>query len=204
ILLPHCGGDDHVPRRAQNPRDGVRAVALTRSSAELLIVVFLKSALICGPTTRGVFKVLPNMDPSRRKDVTANTIRGRDGRFWQEPAARIDFLGVTIGRGERRWPRFQIEYAYQAASTKKRHESVAPSISAADSGCCRATGGLTHHLGANVGQEEVVKRKTLGHIRLVAHLILAGVPAAWLFTSKAAAQSPEAQARSVPVFEVDP
>jgi len=30
------------------------------------------------------------------------------------------------------------------------------------------------------------------------------MPAAWLFTTKAAAQSPQAQARSVPVFEVDP
>src|SRR6516164_9304060 len=35
VLLSHRGGDDHVPRRAQNPRDGVRAVALTRS-----VVVF--------------------------------------------------------------------------------------------------------------------------------------------------------------------
>ena len=49
-----------------------------------------------------------------------------------------------------------------------------------------------------------MKRMTLGHIGLAAHLILAGVPAEWLFTSKAAAQSPQAQARSVPVFEVDP
>jgi hypothetical protein len=49
-----------------------------------------------------------------------------------------------------------------------------------------------------------VKRRTLGLIVVVAHLIAAGVPAAWLFTTKAAAQSPQAQARSVPVFEVDP
>jgi len=49
-----------------------------------------------------------------------------------------------------------------------------------------------------------VKRRTLGLIGVVAHLIAAGVPAAWLFTTKAAAQSPQAQARSVPVFEVDP
>jgi hypothetical protein len=42
VLLSHRGGDDHVPRRAQNPRDGVRAIALTGLSAELLIVVFLK------------------------------------------------------------------------------------------------------------------------------------------------------------------
>src|SRR5947209_19955326 len=49
-----------------------------------------------------------------------------------------------------------------------------------------------------------MKRRTLGLIGLVAYLIAAGVPAAWLFTTKAAAQSPQAQARSVPVFEVDP
>ena len=47
-----------------------------------------------------------------------------------------------------------------------------------------------------------MKRRTLGLIGLVAYLIAAGVPAVWLFTTKAAAQSP-AQARSVPVFEVD-
>src|SRR5712691_6922198 len=49
-----------------------------------------------------------------------------------------------------------------------------------------------------------MKRRTLVSIGVVAHLIAAGVPAAWLFTTKAAAQSPQAQARSVPVFEVDP
>jgi len=49
-----------------------------------------------------------------------------------------------------------------------------------------------------------VKRRTLGLIGLLAYLVAAGVPAAWLFTNKAAAQSPQAQARSVPVFEVDP
>jgi hypothetical protein len=49
-----------------------------------------------------------------------------------------------------------------------------------------------------------VKRRTLGLIGLLAYLVAAGVPAAWLFTTKAAAQSPQAQARSVPVFEVDP
>src|SRR6266851_9646849 len=49
-----------------------------------------------------------------------------------------------------------------------------------------------------------MKRRTLGLIGVVAHLIAAGVPAAWLFTTKAAAQTPQAQARSVPVFEVDP
>ena len=48
-----------------------------------------------------------------------------------------------------------------------------------------------------------MKRRTLVSIGVVAHLIAAGVPAAWLFTTKAAAQSPQAQARSVPVFEVD-
>src|SRR6516162_7782916 len=42
VLLSHRGCYDHVPRRAQNPRDGVRAVALTGLSAELLIVVFLR------------------------------------------------------------------------------------------------------------------------------------------------------------------
>ena len=47
-----------------------------------------------------------------------------------------------------------------------------------------------------------MKRRTLGLIGVVAHLIAAGVPAAGLFTTEAAAQSP--QARSVPVFEVDP
>src|SRR5437879_6006380 len=49
-----------------------------------------------------------------------------------------------------------------------------------------------------------MKRRTLVSIGVVAHLIAAGVPAAWLFITKAAAQSPQAQARSVPVFEVDP
>ena len=48
-----------------------------------------------------------------------------------------------------------------------------------------------------------MKRRILGLTGLVAYLIAAGVPAAWLFITKAAAQSP-AQARSVPVFEVDP
>ena len=42
VLLSHRGCYDHVPRRAQNPRDGVRAIALTGLSAELLIVVFLR------------------------------------------------------------------------------------------------------------------------------------------------------------------
>src|SRR5258708_27313481 len=49
-----------------------------------------------------------------------------------------------------------------------------------------------------------MKRRTLVSIGVVAHLIAAGVPAGWLFTTKAAAQSPQAQARSIPVFEVDP
>jgi hypothetical protein len=49
-----------------------------------------------------------------------------------------------------------------------------------------------------------VQRRTLVSIGVVAQLIAAGVPAAWLFTTEAAAQSPQAQARSVPVFEVDP
>src|SRR2546429_9463551 len=48
-----------------------------------------------------------------------------------------------------------------------------------------------------------MKRRTFVSIVVVAPLIAAGVPAAWLFTTKAAAQSPQAQARSVPVFEVD-
>ena len=47
-----------------------------------------------------------------------------------------------------------------------------------------------------------MKRSILGLVGVVAHLIAAGVPAAGLFTTEAAAQSP--QARSVPVFEVDP
>jgi hypothetical protein len=47
-----------------------------------------------------------------------------------------------------------------------------------------------------------VKGRTLGLIGLVTYVIAAGVPTAWLFTTKAAAQSP--QARGVPVFEVDP
>ena len=49
-----------------------------------------------------------------------------------------------------------------------------------------------------------MQRRTLVSIGVVAQLIAAGVPAAWLFTTEAAAQSPQAQARSVPVFEVDP
>src|SRR5260370_8530354 len=49
-----------------------------------------------------------------------------------------------------------------------------------------------------------MKRRPLVSIGVVAHLIAAGVPAAWVFTPKAAAQAPQAQARSVPVFEVDP
>src|SRR5262245_63830723 len=52
-------------------------------------------------------------------------------------------------------------------------------------------------------QERAVKRKTLGLIVLVASVIAAGVQPTWLFGMKAAAQSPQAQARSVPMFEVD-
>jgi hypothetical protein len=40
-----------------------------------------------------------------------------------------------------------------SGSTKNRHELVAASISAADSRRCRATGGITHHLGATVGSD---------------------------------------------------
>ncbi len=38
ILLSHRGGDDHVPRRAQNPRDGVQAFALICSSADCFLL----------------------------------------------------------------------------------------------------------------------------------------------------------------------
>ena len=48
-----------------------------------------------------------------------------------------------------------------------------------------------------------MKRKTLGLIVPMACVIAAGVPAAWLFGMQAAAQSSQAQARGVPMFEAD-
>src|SRR5262249_36395417 len=53
-------------------------------------------------------------------------------------------------------------------------------------------------------QEEAVMRKTFRLIALLASVIAAGLPTAWLFATKGAAQSPQTQARGVPVFEVDP
>jgi len=48
-----------------------------------------------------------------------------------------------------------------------------------------------------------VKRKTFRLIALLASVI-SGLPTTWLFATKGAAQSPQTQARGVPVFEVDP
>jgi len=48
-----------------------------------------------------------------------------------------------------------------------------------------------------------VKRRTLGLIVPLAYIVVAAVPAASLFATKAAAQAPQAQARAVPVFAVD-
>src|SRR5215831_10972627 len=53
-------------------------------------------------------------------------------------------------------------------------------------------------------QEEAVKRKTFSLIALLASVIAAGLPTTGLFATKGAAQSPQTQARGVPVFEVDP
>src|SRR5260370_12542215 len=53
-------------------------------------------------------------------------------------------------------------------------------------------------------KEEAVKRKTFPLVTLLASVIAAGLPTAWLFANKGAAQSPQTQARGVPVFEVDP
>src|SRR5258706_5753734 len=53
VLLSHRGGDDHVPGRPQNPRDGVRAVALTGS-----------------PQARKRSRMAPIMDSIRRTIVT--------------------------------------------------------------------------------------------------------------------------------------
>jgi len=49
-----------------------------------------------------------------------------------------------------------------------------------------------------------VKRKTFRLIALLASVIAAGLPTTGLFATKGAAQSPQTQARGVPVFEVDP
>src|SRR5262245_61681667 len=54
ILLSHRGGDDHVPRRAQNPREGVQAVALICSSSGLLFAAMQMSAFGTKRTYRGV------------------------------------------------------------------------------------------------------------------------------------------------------
>ena len=48
-----------------------------------------------------------------------------------------------------------------------------------------------------------MKRRTLGLIVPLAYIVVAAVPAASLFATKAAAQAPQAQARAVPVFAVD-
>src|SRR5262245_66199580 len=53
-------------------------------------------------------------------------------------------------------------------------------------------------------QEEAVKRKTFRLIALLASVIAAGLPTTGLFATKGAAQSPQTQARGVPVVEVDP
>ena len=48
-----------------------------------------------------------------------------------------------------------------------------------------------------------MKRKSLGLIVVMASVVAAGVHAPWLFGMTAAAQSPQAQVRGVPMFEVD-
>jgi hypothetical protein len=48
-----------------------------------------------------------------------------------------------------------------------------------------------------------MKRKNLGRAVLIAWVAAAGVGGKWLFATEAAAQSPQAQARSLPMFEVD-
>src|ERR1700704_2313323 len=49
-----------------------------------------------------------------------------------------------------------------------------------------------------------MKRMNLGRAVLIASIAVAGVAGAWLSATEAAAQAPQAQARSMPVFEVDP
>ena len=53
-------------------------------------------------------------------------------------------------------------------------------------------------------QEEAVKRKTFRLIAVLVSVIAAGLPMTLVFATKGAAQSPQTQARGVPVFEVDP
>lgn len=48
-----------------------------------------------------------------------------------------------------------------------------------------------------------MKRKNFGRAILIAWVTIAGVGEKWLFRTEAAAQSPQAQARSMPMFEVD-
>ena len=49
-----------------------------------------------------------------------------------------------------------------------------------------------------------MKREGLGRAVLIALVIVAGVEGKWLFGTEAAAQTPQAQARAMPTFEVDP
>lgn len=49
-----------------------------------------------------------------------------------------------------------------------------------------------------------MKREGLGRAVLIALVIVAGVEGKWLFGTEAAAQTPQAQARAQPTFEVDP
>jgi len=49
-----------------------------------------------------------------------------------------------------------------------------------------------------------MKRENLGRAVLMALVIVAGVEGRWLFGMEAAAQTPQAQARAMPMFEVDP
>src|SRR6195256_5492574 len=49
-----------------------------------------------------------------------------------------------------------------------------------------------------------MKRMNLGRAVLIASIAVAGVAGAWLSATEAAAQASQAQARSMPVFEVDP
>jgi len=49
-----------------------------------------------------------------------------------------------------------------------------------------------------------MKRENLGRAVLIALVIVVGAKGNWLFGTEAAAQTPQAQARAMPMFEVDP
>src|SRR5438552_14274349 len=90
----------------------------------------------------------------------------------------------------------------RSAIRDQRTHLLIPDFANASSGLRLRAFGPDHAVTGH--REEAMKRTNLNRAVLSAAIVVVGVGMTWLLGAEATAQTPQPQARTVPVFEVDP